>query len=548
MKIIRALAERRRGASLAAAAAVAGVSAAAVGRAASIVGDAPPEQWEALLSDKRRGNSGRRAAMPVSRPFWQAFRADYLRPEQPTAAACYDRVADLFTRRGEDIPPLHAVRAKVRKLPRAELVYRRGGAAALDAIFPPQKRIVSDLRPLQVINGDGWPVDVFCRLPDSPDGEAGGVCRPRLWCWQDVATRLIVGWRLAETESAEMVMSSLSDVFADYGVPERVVLDNTRAVSSGRIGGGRRFGKTDMPGALEEIGIAITRTSLIETSAKTASGAPRRRGRGQAKPVERTFRIFADRVARHPRLAGFYAGASTSSKPENYNAGRDGCAWEDLRGVIAEEIERINNKEGRGAIGLESGESAAGRFAILAKAHPPRPATAEDFDKLLSPAETTKIKRDGTFSLRAGAADGFGRNRYFHDALWEFAGKHLTVRYDASDLRGDVRVFDLRGRLICVAHVLMAAGFTDTASAKEHNRARRQRLLAMRRAAAAERKESELRIAELEKSLPSPPSSESAPALVVVAGDKEYPVNAPQVNPGRVAAARQKFLATDEDI
>ena len=41
---------------------------------------------------------------------------------------------------------------------------------------------------------------------------------------------------------------------------------------------------------------------------------------GQAKPIERTFRDFAEDIALHPAFAGAYVGHKPDAKPEDYGS------------------------------------------------------------------------------------------------------------------------------------------------------------------------------------------------------------------------------------
>lgn len=501
------------------------------------------------VTDRRAGN-GRTAAVPVSAKFWRAFRADYLRLEKPTAKAAYDRVCDWAEQNDVAIPPMHLIYKKIAALPRREIVAARDGLAALDALYPSQRRSVRGLAPLERVNGDGWPLDIFVRPPDNSDDTPRPVCRPRLWCWQDVASRKIVGWKLAETESAELLLSSLVNVFADAGVPQHLHLDNTRAVSAVWLsGGGRRFARKDgeekLCGVLGEIGIRVHHTALIDTAGKTAGGNVRRRGRGRSKPVERVFRILADRVAKHPAFSGRYTGASPVAKPENYDEGREGAPWAEVEQVIGAEIARLNAAKNRRAVGLQDGESANDAFARICKTRAPRMPSARDFDAVLSPAETTKIANDGTFYLRAGAAAGFGVNRYHAEELLEYKDKRMLVRYDPCDLHAPVIVLDARGRRVCRAVCLLAAGFGDAAAAKEHNRALREWKRKTISALAAERKVNEAQLREIARA--NMPDIPAAAAAQIARAQKTGTDNKPAApQPRRLREAWDKFLSTNE--
>ena len=491
------------------------VSAAYAVRAACA--DKPADQWATILADARRGRSGRRAAAKrqVTDFFWNHFAADWLRLEAPTVAGAYRRTAKYVRGNGGVIPPLRACYEAIRaRLSPAEIVIARQGLSALDSLYPTQRRHVEGIGAMEWINGDGWPLDVFARTPTDADGGGGRVCRPVLWAWQCVASRKIVGWALGETESAELMLAALRQAVEAHGVPQRLTIDNTRAASArwlvgdrGRLRNRRLHGadgvaaEVAVAGVIGELGITVHHTGLVRTGGKHASGKPRHRGRGGSKPVERTFRWFADLVAKHPALAGHYTGRSPLHKPENYDS-NDGAAWEHIVRVITEVVAEVNAEGGRQAAPLAaSGESADACFLRLATAAAPRQATEADLMALMTPAETTRIGNDGTFRLRAGGAAGFGKNIYFSETLMAYAGQTLLARYDPTSLHGVVGVTDGNGRKVCEASCLLAAGFGDTAAALAHGRARRDFVRHHQRAEKARQREAAAVVKALSRSI-----------------------------------------------
>ena len=454
------------------AAALHGISVATLRRAIKDTKEVEPGQWlAALVPDYAK--CGRQPAVPIDPQVWRVFCADYLRLEQPSAASCHGRLATWCHKHEKPLPPIHQLLRRLQKLPRPQVVAAREGREVLDQMYPAQQRTVAGLRPLERVNGDGWPIDVFVETPD------GRIVRPVLWVWQDVLSRAAVSWRIAETESADLVLSSFRDLCMKHGVPEHLHIDNTRAVSSmwltAGVSGRKRFGSTDeFAGAFKSLGVDVHFTQLVATDARTASGRLRNRGRGQSKPVERFFRTLSDELARHPACAGSYVGNSTSNKPANYNSGTKGIPWEQMVKLADAVIIRLNARGGRQTETGQGKYSAGEVFATALKHHPARQAEPVELDALLAPAETVKVGRDATVRLRSGAAPEFGSNRYWSDELYSHRGKKLFARYDPTDLHGEIRLYDHVGRFVCEASCLVAGGFGSAAAAAKHNRARRE--------------------------------------------------------------------------
>lgn len=455
------------------------MSAATLRRALKAIDGVEPGRWlDALSPDYSRCG---RKARNVDPTVWRVFRVDYMRLEQPSAASCHQRLAVWCAKNDRDLPPLHRLTRMLAKIPRPRMVAARGGREALDRLYPAQERTVDGLALLERVNGDGWPVDVFVETP------SGRVVRPVLWVWQDVLSRKALAWRVAETESADLVLSTFRDLCRTHGVPGHVHVDNTRAVSAFGLTAGskgrKRFG--DAPrfaGAFAALGVKVHFTQLVATDGRTRSGRLRSKGRGQGKPVERMFRSLADELARHPGCAGFYAGSSPATKPANHNSGAAGLPWHRFAAMADSVIARHNARKGRRTEKGGGELSADDVFEDAVSRHRVRQASDIELDVLLRPAETVKVAHDGSVRLRAGAAPGLGANRYWAEGLYGHVGKRLLARYDPTNLHGDIRLFDHSGRFVCSAGCLMPGGFGDAADAASHNRARREFVRLHRRA------------------------------------------------------------------
>ena len=431
-------------------------------------GQVGPGRLAALLDAPGRGRKRRQWKELGADELWTLWCTDYLRPEAPDATAVYRRLAALAEAEGWELPPLSAFRSRTaREVSRPELVRSRVGAIAAMDLAPHQTRTVSDLAPLQIINGDGKLHDVVVAFPSRRLG------RPVTWYWQDVYSRRILAWASGETESSALIRRSLHDVITRYGVPDRVVLDNTRAASArdltGRHGARKRNRtprpEDELPGILHLLGIDYA-TTTVDTDA-----AGRGAGRGRAKPVERAFGDLVRVIDTHPLLAGACTGRSPLNRPETHR--ERSADWETFLDVVATCVREHNARPGRRT------EAAAGRSFDetwtegLAGTVVRRITAKQARIVLLSPARV-RVARDGTVTLRAGSVPHRPANRYYHPDLLERAGQALVARFDPDRLHDPVQIFDEQGRWLVEAECLLPVGWRDIASAREYQRLRRQ--------------------------------------------------------------------------
>ncbi|MEJ2756640.1 MAG: transposase, partial [Gammaproteobacteria bacterium] len=294
-------------------------------------------------------------------------------------------------------------------------------------------------------------------------------------------------------EHSDQIRLSFSDLMAQYGIPEHATIDNTRAAANkwmtGRVPNRYRFKiKDDDPlGLLPSMGIDVHWTSVHNG-----------KGHGQAKPIERAFGVggLGEYVDKHPRFAGAYTGHNPTAKPENY--GSNAIPLDVFLSVLNQEIIAWNGKAGRRTeicAGILSFDAAFNQSYAVA---PIRKATQEQQRLCLLSAEAITVKKDGAFTLEAGAQIGGGRNRYFApelQALGEVKQK-IIVRFDPDNLHERVYCYTLDNRFLCTADLLDSAGFGDTAAARLHCKTRRQWLKACKEAAQAEITMNTLEVAE----------------------------------------------------
>jgi len=463
-----------------------GASAATLGRWAALVAGVEKQHRLALLVP---AYAGRTVTAEIPTEAWDAFKADYLRVEAPTASSCYERMQRLARVHGWVLPSLKTFERRIKaELPRGVLVLARQGREAFDRTFPAQERDRSVFHALEAVNADGHKFDVFVRWPD------GTIARPILVGVQCLYSGKVLGYRIAETESADLVRFSFRDVIERYGIPEKVWLDNGRGFASKMLTGGvpNRFRfkvKPDDPvGILTDMDCEIHWTTPYH---------------GQAKPIERAWRDMCDRIAKHPAFAGAYTGNKPDAKPENY--GSKAVALDEFVRVLNEEIAAHNAREGRRSRVCGGKHSFDQVFAASYAQSTIRKATGEQLRQLLLATEVvTSDARDGAVRL-AG-------NRYWSEAIAAHAGKKVMLRFDPEALHTSVEVYSLANVHLGTAECIAAVGFADTVSAKEHARAKKQFRRATQQQLVAERRMS---AAKLASQLPAPVPEHLPPAGVV---------------------------------
>lgn len=435
-----------------------------------IIKGKPEQQWLDLLVDDY---PGRTACAQISPEAWEVLKADYLRLERPTANACIGRLKRSAKDRDWIIPSNRTLQRRLAKLPRALSVLAREGAKAAQQLYPAQQRDKRALHALQIINGDGYKHNLWIAFPD------GEVIRAKTWFWQDVYSSRIIGFRTDKTEHTDMIRLSFGDLVEQYGIPDKVLLDNTLAAANKTMSGGvkHRFRFKVKPE--EPLGVFPLMGSIVMWATPE---------HGQAKPVERSFGIggIGEIVDKAPDFAGAWTGANTLDKPD-YNGKTRAIPVADLEAVIAREIAHYNAQTGRrGAIqrGRSFDEVFSESYAV---APIRRPTEAQRRLWLLATEPVRANSRDGSITLDAGRAPGMP-NRYWSEQLVDFAGRQVAARFDPKRLHEGVHIYTCDGRYVCFAACVEAKGFDDQGAAREHARARNQFKRATRDQLTAERR------------------------------------------------------------
>lgn len=503
------------------------LSAATLARYLGMVRGEPEHLWLYALCP---AYAGRTAIAEMSAEAWEVLKADYLRPERPSASACIARLRKAARERGWSVPSNRTLLRRLEALPRVVKVMRREGMTAAKALYPAQQRSKAALAALQIVNGDGYKHNVWVRFPD------GEVVRAKTWYWQDVYSSKILAWRTDKTEHTDMIRLAFGDLVETYGIPEAAVLDNTLAAANKTMSGGikHRFRfkvRDEEPdGVFKLLGVAVHWAT------------PRH---GQAKPIERAFGIggVGEYIDKAPEFSGAWTGGNTLDKPE-YDGATRAIDLAELQTVIAREIAAYNAMPGRRGA-MQQGRSFDEVFTDSYHAATIRRATEAQRRLWLLATEPVRANaRDGAIALEAGRVVGERlANRYWHPELVEHAGRQVVARFDPQRLHQGAHVYTLDGRYICFAECDRPAAFNDANAGRERNRARNNYLRASKQIASAEVRMSTLDAA---KTLAVPTSGGAAdtsiPAPRVVHAIFADPLERPRVEARPMDAETRAYM------
>lgn len=435
--------------------------------------------------------AGRTKTAEIEPEAWDLFKADWLRLEAPTAESCYDRLRRIA--KAKSWPPLPSLRTFMRRiereLPRGVRILAREGEEAMMRTFPAQERDRTAFAALEGVNADGHMWDVAVEFPD------GTIGRAIIVGWQDLGSGKILAWRMGQTESSDLVRLAFCDMVTTYGIPGAIWLDNGRAFASKYLTGGTPNRYRFKIRAEDPVGII---TSLVG-NANVHWVTPYH---GQAKPIERAWRDFCDRIAKHPAFAGAYLGNNPTAKPENY--GSRAVPWELFQSTVASEIAAHNARVGRQSK-VCNGRSFDQVFAASYATAAIRKASTEQLRTLLLASE----------AVTASAQDGSVRvagNRYWTEALSQHAGRKVVLRFDPMALHQGVHAYALDNTYIGYADCVASVGFADTNAAREHALAKRQHRKALKQQLEAERR---MDAAQVAAQLPTETLPDLPPAGVI---------------------------------
>lgn len=442
--------------------------------------------WLPLLAPRW---TGRTAYAEYDEQVYQWFRDLYLDLSQPPATRCYERVQEIAKKAGLAVPSLKTL---LRELERREdpavVVLEREGERRAAELYPYLQRDRSGFRAMEALNADGHNLDLDVVWPD------GERVRATLIAFQDLYSGMIVGWRLAKSESAHELGLAFLEVCDRYGVCDHLWVDNTLAMASKKMTAGapgrKRFRdrEGDPVGVMPKLGVKVHFTMVAH---------------GQSKPIERPFRDLADRISKHPAFSGAYLGNNPLNKPANYGA-RTVTVGE-VAHVVEQEILRHNAQANRRTA------VCAGKLSFQAAFEASYQEAADQLRRL-TPAQRRLLflmSDRVTVDRRDGCVKLFG-NRYWSEDLLKYRGGEVVVRYHPVErtLHDAVHVYGLNGDYIGEVPCYHAAGFADAEAAQRHNRARKQFTRTKKKLAEAGRHLDAAKVAAMVPDMVPPPVPE----------------------------------------
>ena len=408
----------------------------------------------AYLAPRHRNVAKPEGKTEAAPEFFEWLKADFLRLEAPSFAAAYDTAVKLCNAKGLTVLTSRTARRWMdRTVPHVTQVFAREGLRGLERCFPPQKRDRTGMVALEGVNADCHKIDVFVQWPglDKP-------MRPQVVAFQDLYSGKILAWRVDRDPNKVAVMSAFGELVETWGIPKHCLFDNGREFANKWLTGGTatrfrfKIREDDPLGVLPQMGI----TSHWATP-----------GHGQAKPIERGFRDFAQRIAKDARFEGAYVGNRPDAKPENYMS--RAVPLKEFMPILEQGIADHNARQGRlspTTMGRSFDETFADSYATA----PIRKATPEQRRLWLMAQETRQLHRGhGMLTLHEG--------EYWSDWMSQHAGQKVIARFDPEDLHAGLYIYSLDGEFMGFAECRVKAPFFDLASAEalSKDKARRRK-------------------------------------------------------------------------
>lgn len=423
-----------------------------------------PDDRLPYLAPRHRAAVRKDKKAVCDREFMDLLKGDFLRLEKPPFASCYRRIVKIAKAKGLAILTDRTARRRLNEtVPRVSQIFAREGYTGLARCFPPQTRDRSQMVAMEGVNADCHKFDVFVIWPGETKPS-----RAQIIAFQDLYSNKILSWRVDYSPNKVAVMAAFGDLIEDYGIPKHCLFDNGMEFANKWLTGGTKtrfrfkIREDDPLGVLPQLGIKIHWATPAH---------------GQAKPIERGFRDFANDIAMDPRFAGAYVGNNVDAKPENYMSKAIPIA-EFLR-VVSEGVADHNARLGRlsdTALGRSFDETFASSYANA----PISKATEEQRRLWLMGQEVLKMQQGhGQIKMH--------KNEYWSDWMNEHAGQKVIVRFDPEDLHAGTYIYALDGAFMGFAECKEKVGFFDLVGAQEHARITSHRKRAEKRLLEANR-------------------------------------------------------------
>ncbi|HUW27580.1 MAG TPA: transposase domain-containing protein [Sulfuriferula sp.] len=406
-----------------------------------------PQHWPALLVGQWAGENVRRAAWHEG--AWQFFIRNALTP------GCKIKTAWSRTKRQADkegwgvIPSYDTAKNDYKKIPHDVLTLLKEGETALKVKSPTAIRDYNF--PLHTTwSMDGRRMDLMVIDTKGKYGPAGRKFRLWVYAFQEVRSRMLLGYALGSSLDADLVRGAFLNALKTTGrlIPRKIQSDNGMETAAKEHTGGapwRRRGKVlddEIIGTFPLLGIEVDWASVAH---------------GQAKPVERLFRTLAQMIETQPDFRGAYCGDSTGNKPEEFDADKP---------IPVERVEQVIDEENAAYHRTpHSGHGMDGKSPLQVyteQLNKPgvafRKITEAQLRLCAYSAVAITIRKNGTFTIMGAS--------YWSEGTAKLApGKGYYARFNQHNLSDPVYVYRKENRLCEAARTELTA-FNDKAAGK----------------------------------------------------------------------------------
>lgn len=469
------------------------------------------KDWLPFLIDNYKG---RVTAAPCDEMAWEWLKKDYLRREQPSFSLSFRRLSRLAKVHGWTVPSQRTLDRRMKsEVGWVVIHYLRTGS--LRGLYPDQERHKNCFHAGQAVNGDALKFDSV--WVDYGDGEISN--KTTVWFMQDLFSGKILSWETAKTENADMFRLAMYNLL-HVTLPEDLWIDNTMAAANKALTGKarhrHRFKETpyDPVGLLQHIGVRVHFTNPDQEMSNPG-----------VKPIERAFQ---GKSGLHGLLRTWPALAN-----RGYSRAT-AIPFYEFTEIVNHVVAEFNAMEGRTGLGCE-GRSYDEIFAESYAKSPARKPSAKLHKLLLCDQEVATVSK-GTVTINAGK--GHGKHRYSLNFDSVEHGEKIAVLFNPMDLTEQVEIYNLEGERLGTADAMPTVAFNDKDAGREHARLKRQRHKAIKQAAKAAARMSELEYTQLNvpqqaADLPDPKSS-----CTVLSQMEVEDLLSPKVDPQKAQAFR----------
>lgn len=242
----------------------------------------------------------------ISPDAFELFKSMYLTQQRLTVKVCWQNIhyENRNQNRGWRIPCLHGMYRYIEKhIPLSVQILHREGLTAYEAKCAPYIEIDPDsIKPNQVWVGDHSQFNCWVRYLNK-------WVRPWMTVWQDLKSRMIVGWYISLIPNQTTILLSMKRAIEKFGPPESVKIDNGKDYDSELFTGTtKKTRRAAGKGYLDEKMLAgIYAMMDVGVSFAIPYNA-------KAKRIER---LFATIDSQFTATFDLYCGKDTKRKPED---------------------------------------------------------------------------------------------------------------------------------------------------------------------------------------------------------------------------------------